>query len=260
MEERSCLTAQQRDRLIRDYLGKTVEVIIDRPIGYVHHVKGITLHYTVNYGYLPGVTGGDGEEQDVYVLGVCEPLERFTGRVIGAVRRADDSEDKLVAAPEGMLFDQAQIAQAVWFVEQYFHVTYDSLLRRSCGIIPWRREEGVLRYLLVLQNNRCWSFPKGHMERGEREEQTALRELREETGLTTRPDLRFRGVVEYPLNEICRKQVILFPGQVSGEPVPEPGELKAYRWATAAEAKQLLNREQRDLIDRVQTYLEDCHE
>lgn len=114
------LTAQQREELIRSYLGRTVEVVIDRPVGHVHMTKGITLHYTINYGYLPGVMGGDGEEQDVYVLGVTEPLERFAGRIIGAIRREDDNEDKLVAAPEGMVFHQAQIAEAVRFVEKYF--------------------------------------------------------------------------------------------------------------------------------------------
>jgi inorganic pyrophosphatase len=71
--------------------------------------KGIHLDYTVNYGFLPGVTGGDGEEQDVYVLGVSEPLETFTGRIIGVVRRNDDNEDKLIAAPEGMTFTAEEI-------------------------------------------------------------------------------------------------------------------------------------------------------
>lgn len=255
-EEVSVFSPEQRSALIREYLGKTVEVIIDRPVGYVHHVKGITLHYTLNYGYLPGVIGGDGEEQDVYVLGVTEPLERFTGRVIGAVRRADDAEDKLVAAPEGMEFHQGEIAEAVHFVEQYFDSSYDCLLRKSCGIIPWRKTDEGIRYLLVLQSNRCWSFPKGHMERGEGETETALRELWEETGLTARPDCRFRAVVEYPLNEISRKRVVLFPGEVTGEPVPECREVKELRWVTAEEAKKLLNREQREMMDRVQAYLE----
>ena len=80
------LTDKEREDLIRTYLGKTADVVIDRPIGFVHHTKGVTLHYTVNYGYLPGVTGGDGEEQDVYVLGVSQPLERFTGQIIAAIR------------------------------------------------------------------------------------------------------------------------------------------------------------------------------
>ena len=117
------LSAQQRRELIGSYLGKTVDVVIDRPVGHTHVTKGITLHYTINYGYLPGITGGDGEEQDVYILGVEEPLERFRGRIIAAVCRADDNEDKLVAAPENMIFTAEEIRKATWFVEQYFDST-----------------------------------------------------------------------------------------------------------------------------------------
>ena len=130
-EERAYLLDREREELIRSYLGKQVEVLIDRPIGYVHYVKGITLHYTVNYGYLPGVMGGDGEDQDVYVLGVREPLERFSGRIIGAIRRRDDFEDKLVAAPEGVLLTRAEIAEAVHFVEKYFDSTVQCLQEES---------------------------------------------------------------------------------------------------------------------------------
>ena len=118
------LSQQEREALIREYLGKTVTVTIDRPIGFHHVTKGIHLDYTINYGFLPGVIGGDGEEQDVYVLGVSDPLEAFTGIVIGAVRRKDDNEDKLVAAPEGVLFNSEQIRKEIHFVEKYF----DSLI------------------------------------------------------------------------------------------------------------------------------------
>lgn len=121
------LTPEAREKLIQTYLGKTVTVEIDRPIGFHHVTKGIHLDYTVNYGYLPGVSGGDGEEQDVYILGVSEPIEQFTGRIIGAVRRADDNEDKLIAAPEGMTFTKEQIAEEIRFVEQYFDSTIESI-------------------------------------------------------------------------------------------------------------------------------------
>lgn len=121
------LTAQQREELIRDFLGKTVEVIIDRPVGYHHVTKGIHLDYTVNYGYLPGVSGGDGEEQDVYVLGIREPLETFTGSVIGAVRRKDDNEDKLIAAPAGVKMTAAEMMEEIRFVEQYFDSSVESV-------------------------------------------------------------------------------------------------------------------------------------
>lgn len=114
------LSSEEREALIREYLGKTVTVQIDRPIGFHHVTKGIHLDYTVNYGFLPGIVGGDGEEQDVYILGVKEPLQTFTGKIIGVVRRKDDNEDKFVAAPVGMFFTAAQIAEEIHFVEKYF--------------------------------------------------------------------------------------------------------------------------------------------
>lgn len=118
--EEQFLTRQQRDALIWNWTGKAVDVEVDRPIGHVHTTKGITLHYSINYGFLPGVMGGDGEEQDVYILGVSEPVKQFRGRIIAAVRRFDDNEDKLIAAPEGIRFTKEEIAEAIHFVEKYF--------------------------------------------------------------------------------------------------------------------------------------------
>ena len=120
MEEKEYLTAEQREGLIKQYLGKPVEVIIDRPIGYMHHVKGITLHYTVNYGFLPGILGGDGEEQDAYILGINKPVKEFVGRVIAIIHRFDDVEEKWVVAPENSSYTKDEIMKQVAFQEQYF--------------------------------------------------------------------------------------------------------------------------------------------
>ena len=106
----------KRKQLLLDHLGKIVTVVVDRPVGYRHG----ELTYPINYGYLPGVMAGDGEEQDAYILGVAEPLTEFTGRVVGAVCRRDDFEDKLVVAPVGQTYHQGQIMEAVQFQEQYF--------------------------------------------------------------------------------------------------------------------------------------------
>lgn len=114
------LTAQEREALIDSLMGEIVDVTIDRPIGHIHMTKGITLHYTINYGFLPGISGGDGEKQDVYIVGVLEPLTYFRGRIIAAIRRRDDNEDKLVAAPEGITFTSEEIRAATYFVERYF--------------------------------------------------------------------------------------------------------------------------------------------
>lgn len=251
------LTRKQREALIRSFMGKTVDIIIDRPIGFVHHTKGITLHYTLNYGYLPGVMGGDGEDQDVYLLGVDRPVERFTGRIIGVIRRSDDNEDKFVAAPVGMDFHQAQIAEAVRFVEKYFSSKVDALVRRSCGVIPFRKTEAGIRYLLILQTNGFWSLPKGHMEPFEAEEDTALRELKEETGLSAGLIPGFREMVSYPMIGGRTKQVVLFPGKVSGAIALQRSEATAFRWVTAEEAKKLLHPVHSGTMDRVHAFLEE---
>ena len=119
------MTLSERHEQVESYLGKTVDIEIDRPIGYVHHKGEKTLVYPINYGYIPGVLGGDDEELDVFLLGVDTPVESFTGRIIGIVYRADDVEDKLVMAPEGMTFSAQEIAQAVQFQEKYYtHLTH----------------------------------------------------------------------------------------------------------------------------------------
>lgn len=110
-----------RKALVRSYLGKTVYVKTDRPIGYVHKKDKYTLVYPINYGYIPGVIGGDGEELDVYILGVNEPVTEFTGQIIAIINRENDVEDKLAAAPEGTDFTKEEIAAAVSFQEKYYN-------------------------------------------------------------------------------------------------------------------------------------------
>lgn len=112
-----------RKAMVWSYLGQQIDALVDRPVGYVH-VKGAkTLTYPINYGYIPGVLGGDGEELDVYYLGEQQPLQAFSGRVIAIVHRADDVEDKLVAAPEGMAFTASEICRQIYFQEQYYNTT-----------------------------------------------------------------------------------------------------------------------------------------
>ena len=226
-----------RNQLIYDLLGKTVHVVIDRPIGY-HHGDVI---YPINYGYIPGLMGGDGEEQDAYILGVDTPVSTFDGQVVGAIRRKNDVEDKLVVAPEGMVFHQGQIAEAVHFVEQYFDSYIISLFRKSCGVLPYRTVNGKREYLIIFEEfSKCWSLPKGHMESGETETETAQRELFEETGLTAKVDTSATAVIEYPISPVARKQVVFFLGEASGTPKVRPGEIGGFKWVKAGELRDYL--------------------
>ena len=218
-------------------LGCTVHVEVDRPMGYLHG----DIRYPINYGYIPGMLAADGEEQDAYILGVAEPIAAFDGRVVGAVCRRNDVEDKLVVAPEGMVFHQGQIAQSVHFQEQYFDSFVISLFHKSCGVLPWRETDGSREYLLVFEQfSQCWSLPKGHMEAGETETETALRELWEETGLTAQLDAAKSAAIEYPIGPRGRKQVVFFPGKVSGTPTARPGEIERCKWVKAEELEQHL--------------------
>lgn len=113
------ITRTLRDALVWTYLGKTVTVAIDRPMGSVHP-KHPGIIYPVNYGYIKGVLGGDGEDLDVYILGVDQPVKAFTGKVIAIIHRENDVEDKLVAAPEEASFSSDEIEKAVRFQEKYF--------------------------------------------------------------------------------------------------------------------------------------------
>lgn len=227
----------KRQQIIETYLGKNVRVIVDRPVGYVHG----DLVYPVNYGYLPGVIAGDGEAQDAYILGVREPLSFFDGRVIGAVCRRDDCEDKLIVAPEGVLLHQGQIEEAVFFQEQYFDTYVVSLFRKSCGVLPYRVVAGKRQFLLVFEAfSQCWSLPKGHMEAGETEMQTALRELFEETGLTAVLSYGKAASISYPISSVSSKQVVFFLGEVSGQLKIREGEISAFRWVDESQLQDYL--------------------
>lgn len=227
----------KREKIIQAYMGKLVHVVVDRPVGYLHG----DLVYPVNYGYIPGVIAGDGEEQDAYILGVSEPVEAFEGRVIGVIRRKNDSEDKLVVAPEGQVYHQARIAEAVHFQERFFDTRIQCCFEKSCGVLPYRIRNGKQEFLLVFESfSKCWSLPKGHMEAGETEEMTALRELEEETGLTAKLDTDRSAAIEYPISKVARKQVVFYLGQVSGEPRARPGEIETFKWVTAGELRDYL--------------------
>lgn len=101
-----------------DFLGQTVYVQIDRPLGMRHPAHGFV--YPVNYGYVPNALAPDGEPIDACVLGVFEPIEAFTGCCIAIVHRLDDDDDKLVIAPEGKQYSDEQIQALVEFQEQFF--------------------------------------------------------------------------------------------------------------------------------------------
>ncbi len=100
-------------------IGDIVTVTVDRPLG-SYHPKYKDLYYPINYGYIEGIIAPDGEEQDAYILGVNEPVEKFTGKIIAIVHRLDDVEEKWIVCPENVSFDKSEIMEQIKFQEQYY--------------------------------------------------------------------------------------------------------------------------------------------
>lgn len=103
---------------VKEYLGKTVTVKMDRPLGSTHPKHG--FFYPVNYGFIPNTVSGDGEELDAYVLGEHKPLDEFTGVVVAIIHRTNDDDDKLVVMAEGRNYTDDQINALTEFQEQWF--------------------------------------------------------------------------------------------------------------------------------------------
>ena len=100
-------------------IGTTVTVTVDRPLGSCHP-EYKDVYYPVNYGYIEGIIALDGEEHDDYILGVNEPIDKFTGKIIAIVHRKNDIEEKWVVVPEKMMLSKDEIRQQIHFQEQYF--------------------------------------------------------------------------------------------------------------------------------------------
>ncbi len=109
---------QLKQRESYTYIGKSVKANIDRPLNSKHPKHNYI--YPINYGFIPNTISGDGEELDCYILGIDKPLETFEGQCIAVIHRINDNDDKLVLAPQGKEYTDAEIRKITNFQEQYF--------------------------------------------------------------------------------------------------------------------------------------------
>ena len=113
------------------------------------------------------------------------------------------------------------------------------LFEKSCGGVVFTRCGGEIKYVIIQSLEGFYGFPKGHVEADETEVQTALREIREETGLDVNILPGFRCVDEHPIPSKpgVWKQVVYFAAEYENqEPRYQPEELLGVSLMTFDEA------------------------
>lgn len=130
---------------------------------------------------------------------------------------------------------------------------------KSCGGVVFTRTGDGIRYVIIRQSNGDWSFPKGHMEPGETEEETARREIFEEVGLRVTLLPGFREELFYPLPRRpgYTKHCVYFLAQYGDQVLQrQESEVTEVRLMTCEEAMEILPfPESRGLLRKANCFL-----
>lgn len=111
---------------------------------------------------------------------------------------------------------------------------------KSCGAVIFEGD----KILVIQQVKGHWGFPKGHVEEGETEVETAIREIKEETNLDVEIDETHRYVEHYSPEEGIEKDVVFFIAKkTDGEIKVQEEEVKSTEWLLPEDAMDRLTYE-----------------
>ena len=133
---------------------------------------------------------------------------------------------------------------------------------KSCGAIVFRKYHGNTELLLIKHSaGGHWSFPKGHVEAGETEQQTALREVMEETHIEVDLDPTFRQVVTYSPKRDVKKDVIYCLGRAKNfDYIPQEEEIAQIKWVEINLAHSFLTYDNdKQLVNKAKPVIKDFY-
>lgn len=131
---------------------------------------------------------------------------------------------------------------------------------KSCGAVVCKIENKDIEFLIIKhKNGEHWGFPKGHVEIGESESQTALREVREETGLEVELVNGFTHRMKYSPKVGTIKEVVYFIGLSNGKEVKcQESEIVDYKWLLLKDAIDIVTHDNsRKLLREAYFYIRD---
>ena len=131
---------------------------------------------------------------------------------------------------------------------------------KSCGAIVFKRQKEGIKYLLLHYSAGHWDFPKGAQEKNEKDEQTAAREIKEETGIEDIEFVdNFNETIKYFYKngeETIYKEVVFFLAQSATEHVELSNEHIGYAWLSYEHAfKKLTFNNSKELLEKVDKFL-----
>ncbi|MBR0542741.1 MAG: NUDIX domain-containing protein [Clostridia bacterium] len=238
-------------------LGKYVRVRVTKPLGAFDSNSRKVLR--LNYGIVESGLDRKSPVKGAYIMGIAHRVYNFEGRVIAVIRLNEHGGVYLVVAPKSKKFIVHEIVDALSFMYNEQDYSLDCLYERSCGAVIFRIINSQKRFLLI-KNHRSnnWGFPKGHIERGETEEETACREVLEEAGIHIKlfPDFKYKS--EYTIRNRVEKSVSIFLATTDDtQTVIQPEEIEDYIWLEYEQAMKTLNYpNDKDILKKAQEYLE----
>ncbi len=198
------------------------------------------------------------ENKPILIVSKKKLQRTFKGNVIALTKNNEDDDKRIIIAPCGEMLYEPDLLNRLVFVDGLKIDKITCLYEKSCGAIVFYRSKPLTKVLLVKnRNSRYWSFPKGHIEKGENEFQTALREVKEETGLDVKLYGNCRQVSDYnPFGKIEKRAVFFLAETKTDNVVIQKEEIDCYTWATFQQAEKLCSYEDdKKLIKKAQLFI-----
>jgi 8-oxo-dGTP pyrophosphatase MutT (NUDIX family) len=201
----------------------------------------VNLFGEISKGLYTGYCTNDNSENiRAYIISKKPLTYSASGQVIAVIVPEGTQEQRIVVVPDREIYYEPQIVNILKDVGNLKIKEINCLYEKSCGaLIFYRNKQGVRVLLVKNHNGRYWSFPKGHIELNETEEETAVREIKEETNLDVKIIDGFREVSDYcPFGNI-KKRVVFFLAQAfTDEVVDQPEEIDSHIWVDIQQARK----------------------
>lgn len=220
----------------------------------------VSVYGSLAQGLYSGYISENGGK-NVFIMSRRPVHDTFLGIVTAVITLADGSEKLIVSQKSDILYEP-EIRSRLSKLRSLNIAKISCLYEKSCGAVILHRDKKTneIKILMVRNHNgRFYSFPKGHIELWEKEKETAVREIKEETNLDVEILDGFREISDYcPFGKI-RKRVVFFLATAKSDDIKiQESEIDSYTWIPLNGTKSSLNYDNDTrVIEKVKKYLQE---